>query len=68
MEKRNPGPSGASQGARRATGEAPEGRAADRGRFSGNSGNSGDTREFGGNSGDTIRFFGIRGTQYGFFC
>jgi transposase-like protein len=27
-------PSGASQGARRATGEAPEGRAADRGRFS----------------------------------
>ena len=34
MEKRNPGPSGASQGARRATGEAPEGRAADRGRFS----------------------------------
>lgn len=34
MEKRNPGPSGASEGARRATGEAPEGRAADRGRFS----------------------------------
>ena len=34
MGKMEHGPSGASQGARRATGEAPEGRAADRGRFS----------------------------------
>ncbi len=34
MAKMEPRPSGASQGARRATGEAPEGRAADRGRFS----------------------------------
>ena len=34
MAKMGPRPSGASQGARRATGEAPEGRAADRGRFS----------------------------------
>ena len=34
MGKMEPGPSGASQGARRATGEAPEGRVADRGRFS----------------------------------
>jgi len=34
MGKMNQGPSGASQGARRATGEAPEGRTADRGRFS----------------------------------
>jgi transposase-like protein len=34
MGKMEPGPSGASEGARRATGEAPEGRAAERGRFS----------------------------------
>jgi transposase-like protein len=34
MGKMEHGPSGASEGARRATGEAPEGRAAERGRFS----------------------------------
>jgi len=34
MGKMEHGPSGASEGARRATGEAPEGRAAGRGRFS----------------------------------
>ena len=34
MTKMEPRPSGASQGARRATGEAPEGHTADRGRFS----------------------------------